>query len=155
MSPEATRIPPVYSEKIDCFSHGVLGVQIVTRKFPNPGDRLKMMQIADPKFPSGKARVEVPEVERRHEHIDLIDESHPLLPIALDCLKDEEGERPSAQEICGMLIALKQASKFVQSVQEQAKPQTQSTADNRQLEKLREELKIRNQENQILIGQKL
>ena len=30
MPPEATKIPPVYTEKIDCFSHGVLGVQIMT-----------------------------------------------------------------------------------------------------------------------------
>ena len=136
MPPEATKIPPVYSEKIDCFSHGVLGVQIMTRQFPKPGDRFSRIQIQDPRFPRG-IEARVPEVERRKEHIDLIDHTHPLLTVALDCLKDEEGERPSAQEICGRLAALKQAPKFTQSLREQATPQ-QSTADEAAVRQLRD-----------------
>ena len=120
MPPEATKIPPVYSEKIDCFSHGVLGVQIITRLFPKPGDRLKEVRISDPNFPSGSVRVAVSEIERRQEHIDLIDRTHPLLAVAVDCLKDDEGERPSAQEICGRLAAVKQDSQFTESVQEES-----------------------------------
>ena len=135
MPPEATQIPPVYSEKIDCFSHGVLGVQIMTREFPKPGNRLKTIRITDPNFPSGSVRVAVSEVERRKEHIDLIDHTHPLLEVALDCLKDEEGERPSAQEICGRLAALKQAPQFTQSMR--ATPQ-QSTADEGTVRELRD-----------------
>ena len=136
MPPEATRIPPVYSKTIDCFSHGVLGIQIMTRQFPQPGDRLKDIQIDHPNFPSGRVRVAVSEIERRQEHIDLIDRTHPLLAVAIDCLKDEEGERPSAQEICGTLAALKQAPQFAQSVQEQATPQ-QSTAVDGTVRELR------------------
>ena len=134
MSPEATKITPVYTEKIDCFSHGVLGVQIMTREFPKPGDRFSRIQIQDPQFPRGiEARVS--EVERRKEHIDLIDHTHPLLPVALDCLKDEEGERPSAQEICGRLAAVKQAPQFTQSLR--ATPQ-QSTTDEGTVRELRD-----------------
>ena len=39
MPPEAVQDKPVYTEKIDCFSFGVIAVQIVTRQFPKPGDR--------------------------------------------------------------------------------------------------------------------
>ena len=38
MPPEALIMPPQYSSKLDCFSHGVLTIQMVTRQFPNPGD---------------------------------------------------------------------------------------------------------------------
>ena len=38
MPPEALTTPPHYSSKLDCFSHGVLTIQIVTRNFPKPGD---------------------------------------------------------------------------------------------------------------------
>ena len=126
MPPEATKIPPVYSEKIDCFSFGILGIQIMTRQFPNPGDRLKEILIDHPNFPSGNVQVAVSEIERRQDHINLIDQSHPLLVVALDCLKDKEGERPSAHEICGRLAALKDAHQFTQSIQEQATPQQNS-----------------------------
>ena len=134
MPPEATQIPPVYSEKIDCFSHGVLGVQIMTREFPKPGKRYNRIQIQDPRFPRG-IEARVPELERRKEHIDLIDRTHPLLAVALDCLKDEDGERPSAQEICGRLAALKQAPQFTQSLR--ATPQ-QSTAHEGTVRELRD-----------------
>ena len=40
MSPEALNEPPVYTEKLDNFSFGVLLVQTTTRKFPKPTDRL-------------------------------------------------------------------------------------------------------------------
>ena len=39
MPPEAVQDQPVYTEKIDCFSFGVLIVQMLTRQFPQPGDR--------------------------------------------------------------------------------------------------------------------
>jgi serine/threonine protein kinase len=39
MPPEAVKDKPVYTEKIDCFSFGVIAVQIMTRLFPQPGDR--------------------------------------------------------------------------------------------------------------------
>ena len=99
MSPEALEEPPMYTYKLDSFSLGVLGVQIMTRQFPDPGERFQIMKINDPRIPSGRVRVDVPEVERRRSHINLIDPAHPLLPFALDCLKDRDTERPS----CGAL----------------------------------------------------
>ena len=90
MPPEALITPPRYSSKLDCFSHGVLTVQIITRQFPNPGDAHKYVEI--PGYSSGKVLVQFPETERRKKDIDLVDPQHLLLPLALHCLKDE---RPS------------------------------------------------------------
>ena len=62
MSPEALDDPPVYTKKLDTFSFGVLGVQIITRQFPNPGRRMK--KVGDLRFPVG-IQVPVPDIERR------------------------------------------------------------------------------------------
>ena len=120
MSPEALNEPPVYTEKLDNFSLGVVIVQIVTRKFPKPTDRFQVMQVVDPRFPTRllQAQVPVPEAERRHAHISLVDPTHPLLLIALHCLKDEDVERPSFQQLCQTLGALKETAMYEESSQQ-------------------------------------
>ena len=118
MSPEALKDRPVYTDKLDSFSLGVLCVQIMTRQFPDPGDRFQAMVISDPRIPSGRVQVEVPEIERRKSHIDLIDPTHPLLAVALDCLKDRDRERPSCHELCGRMSTLKASPKYTESVQQ-------------------------------------
>ena len=123
MPPEALISPPRYSSKLDCFSHGVLALQIITRNFPDPGDASKY--VADPRYPTGRVLVQCPEAERRKKDIDLIEPSHPLLPIALHCLEDRDTERPSADELCGRLALLKREprythSRYVQSLQKES-----------------------------------
>ena len=118
MPPEALKEPPVYSKKLDCFSFGVLGIQTIIRQFPDPSVRFRTIDITDPRIPSGTVDVPVPEVERRRSHIDLVDPTHPLLPVALDCLKDADRERPSAQELCNRLAALKDTPQYGESVQQ-------------------------------------
>ena len=118
MPPEALKVPPVYSKKLDIFSNGVVSVQIMTRNFPDPGPPTMEMEIQDPRFPSGTALVPVLEVDRRKNHIDLINPAHRLLPVALDCLKNREKERPSTQELCDCIAALKVEPQYSQSVQE-------------------------------------
>ena len=71
----------------------------------------------DPRFPSGQAHVVTPELERRKEHLDLISPTHPLLQVALDCLKDKEGQRPTAEQLCSRLIALKESAAYRDSLQ--------------------------------------
>ena len=105
MPPEALVNPPRYSNKLDCFSHGVLTIQIVTRQFPNPGDAHSYLE--DPKYPNERLLRQVPETQRRKKNIDLVDPNHPLLPLALHCLKDRDTERPSADELGGRLATLK------------------------------------------------
>ena len=118
MSPEALGEPPMYTDKLDSFSLGVLCVQTLTRQFPDPGDRFQIMEINDPRIPSGRVKVDIPEIERRRSHIDLVDPAHLLLPVALNCLKDRERERPSCHELCGHMSTLKASPKYTESVQQ-------------------------------------
>ena len=118
MSPEALADPPSYTTKLDIFSCGVLFVQLITRKFPDPGSRTYTVELNDPRFPSGRVLVEVPELERRKAHIDPIDPTHPLLKVALDCLKDKEEPRPTAEQLCSRLIALKGSTAYQDSLQQ-------------------------------------
>ena len=116
MPPEAVQEEPVYTEKIDCFAFGVIIVQILTRKFPKPGNRRKEVEINHPGFPSGVVEVRISEVERRQNHISTIDPNHTLLPIAFDCLKDKDVERPSAQQLCERVAFLKEGPQYSESV---------------------------------------
>ena len=134
MPPEALTTPPHYSSRLDCFSHGVLTLQIITRNFPNPGDATTIIE--DRRFPTGRVSVFIPESERRKKDIDLVEPSHPLLPITLDCLKDRDTERPSADELCGRLSSLKGEPRYTHSV-EQTREHIQSLERER-TEHLRE-----------------
>ena len=91
MSPESLKVPAEYSEQSDCFSFGVLVIQILTRQFPS----LTEESTADI------------EVKRRQNHIKIVDLIHPLLPVALSCLRDEASDRPSAQELCNTIESVK------------------------------------------------
>ena len=115
MPPEAVKASSIYTEKIDCFSFGVIAVQIVTRRFPNPGNRRKEIQINQPGLPK-VVEVPVSEIERRQNHIDEIDPNHPLLPVALDCLKDTDFERPTAHHLCERIASLKKDPQYSESV---------------------------------------
>ena len=117
MPPEALTTPPYYSTKLDCFSHGVLTIQICTRNFPNPEDAHRRQK--DPNSHNRYLVYEVPETERRKKDIDLIDHDHPLLPIALNCIADNDEERPSADELCERLAALKKDGKYTHSVKQE------------------------------------
>ena len=117
MPPEAVQDKPVYSEKIDCFSFGVITLQILTREFPKPGDRRKEIEIFQPGILSGTvAEVRIPEAERRQNHISRIDPNHTLLQVALFCLKDKDVERSSAQQLCERVATLKESAEYSQSV---------------------------------------
>lgn len=105
MPPEAVKDKPVYTEKIDCFSFGVLAVQIMTRLFPQPGDRRKEIEIEH----VGMVEKRICEYERRQSHISKVESNHPLLVIALKCLKDKGIDRPSASELCTEIALLKES----------------------------------------------
>ena len=115
MSPEALLDPPIYTEKLDCFQAGVLMVQIITRKFPDPGPSIN--RVRDERYPTGWANAPVPELTRRDNHLRLVTTTHPMLSLAVDCLKDTDTERPSAQQICHRLSALKETPQYRQSLE--------------------------------------
>ena len=115
MPPEALREPPRYTTKLDCFSEGVIMIQVCTRLWPNPGPRTQ--QVPDPRSPTGTMEMPVLDTERRKNHIDMIDPAHPLLPIATDCLNYVDTDRPSSEEICQALHGLKDSDKYRDNVQ--------------------------------------
>ena len=165
MPPEAVKDKPVYTEKIDCFSFGVITIQIMTRLFPQPGERRKEIEIEN----VGLVEKRISEQERRQNHISKVDPSHPLKAIALSCLKDKDVERPSAEELSRGVASLKQNHKYNESVKlrvredenhktvqrEEAVPQQNITSH--QIEILREKIRaqaIRLEENNQILKQK-
>ena len=121
MSPEALDEAKVYTNKLDIFSFGVIVVQILTRQFPNPTNRFRLVSVPQFKEP---LRQEVPEAERRQAHLRLIPDSHALKPLALQCLKTNEIQRPSALQLNGTLSELKTSSLYSESME-----QTQSVPE--------------------------
>ena len=115
MSPEALLEPPIYTEKLDCFQAGVLIVQIITRKFPDPGPAVN--QVRDTRSPTGWIKIPVLEITRRDNHLRLVTTTHPMFSLAVDCLKDTDTERPSAQQICYRLSALKETPQYIESLE--------------------------------------
>ena len=138
MPPEALITPPQYSSKLDCFSHGVLIIQIATKQFPKPGD--VTTTILDKRYPTGRIVVFVPETERRKKDIDLIEPTHPLVPLALHCLKDLDTERPSADEVCVRLASLKSEAEYTHSVDQSREWITSSQRLQQQIQQKEGEL---------------
>ena len=61
MPPEALSEEPEYTDKLDCFSAGVLMIKIITRKFPKPIKA--MLSVRDSRYQTGRILVPVSEVE--------------------------------------------------------------------------------------------
>ena len=149
MPPEALREPPRYTKGLDCFSEGVMMIQVCTRLWPEPGPRTQIIE--DSRYPMGFVEMPVAESERRKNHTDLVDPTHPLLPIAMDCLKYRENERPSSEELCQRLAGLKESSEYRDNVREQ---RDESQAKDDQIMTLSQQLRdnegiIQNKDNQL------
>ena len=141
MSPEALREPPRYTKKLDCFSEGVIMIQVCTRLWPEPGPRTNRRP--DPTSPTGEVEVPVLETERRKNHIEKIDPNHALVPIAKQCLRYQERQRPSSEELCQRLAVLKESRVYRASVKNQSddlqvKDNQTTSQDQQLLEKDRE-----------------
>ena len=137
MPPEALNEPPIYTKKLDCFSEGVIMIQVCTRLWPEPGPRTKTVQ--DSRSPTGRTQMPVLEPERGKNHIDMIDRGHGLLPIAMDCLHYQENERPSSEELCQRLADLKETREYRESVEQVERVQK----DIAELERQMEEMQVR------------
>ena len=110
MPPEAVREPPSYTKKLDCFSEGVIMIQVCTQLWPDPGPRTQIVE--DSHSPLGIIEMPFSEIERRKNHIDLIDPNHALLPIAKDCIHFQDKDRPSSEELCQKLASLKETREY-------------------------------------------
>ena len=109
-----------------------------------------MKTFDDPRFPRNTLKKCVPEIERQQNHINVVDPNHPLLPIALDCLKDIDGERPSAQQLRERVAALKEIAKYKNAC-ESVKDSGDKEGEHKQLQHVIEELtqQIQHQMQQI------
>ena len=109
MPPEALKERPHHTDKLDVFSFGVLILQILTRKFPSPTDRFKQLLVPNPEDKNTTIEVQAPvkEIERRKNHISLVDSEDPLLKLSLECLTDSYEDRPSADTLCTQIEALR------------------------------------------------
>ena len=113
MAPEALQEESLYTAKLDIFQAGVLMVQIITRKFPDPTRANQKVNF--PQSPTGIVWMPVPELERRHNHLSLISDTHSMVGLIRDCLKDEEKDRPTTQQLCQQLSTLKEAARYSES----------------------------------------
>ena len=139
--PEVMGFDPKCTDKIDCFSFGVVVIQILTGRFPNPSDRILY-------GPDHSHPICVPEIERRKNHISMVDPSHHLLPVALDCLNDKDMERPTAHQLCERVKALKlnqgctEPEKKATDLHEQLqRERRQQECNEEEIQRLREEIK--------------
>lgn len=151
MPPEALQFPPQYGQKLDCFSFGVVGIQIMTRIFPDPDPPEEIFE--DPRSPTGTIKMPVSELKRRKNHIALIDPNNPLLAVTLDLLKDKDYKRPSSHEISSRLSALKEAPQYTLSKQQMTDKRKSIEVGERymrekygnQVERLQQQLKAKEQ----------
>ena len=115
MPPESLNQNPHYTHKLDCFSMGVLAIQIVTLKFPDPqGERFQSIPSSD--SPAGFVLQPVSEEKRRSSHISLIPSTHPFLPLIRQCLCYKEQDRPSSLDICRRMAELKHSELYRENV---------------------------------------
>ena len=136
MSPEALDEAKTYTVKLDIFSFGLIVIQILTRQFPNPTDRFRTVPVSskedkeeDDEDEDEEVRRVVPETKRREAHLILIPYTHSLKPLALQCLKKKERQRPSALQLSERLSELKQSSQYTENMHH-----TQSSSDIQQLQ---------------------
>ena len=125
-------------------------VQIITRKFPDPG--LSINRVRDGRNPTGWMLSPVPEITRRDNHLRLMTTTHPMFSLAVDCLKDTDTERPSAQQICRRLSALKETPQYRQSLEAREGGERDRDIQERDqlIQKLQQENEERQGENQSL-----
>ena len=101
-------------------------IQVCTRLWPEPGPRNQL--VSDSRSPTGMTGMPVLETERRKNHIDRINPTHMLLPIAVDCLQYQENGRPSSEELCQRLAGLKESREYRESIH-QIQDEIQSNSD--------------------------
>ena len=82
MAPEALQEEPLYTTKLDVFQAGVLMVQIIRK-------------VRDLRSPMGIIWMTVPEIERRHNHMSLIADTHSMVRGSHSRLLEGRGKRSS------------------------------------------------------------
>ena len=108
MPPETLKVPPDFAPTLDEFSFGVVTIQIMSRKDPQPSDLHRPGSLIG-------TLVEVPEIERRRDDIDSCDPSNPILGLSISCISNDPRERPPIERMCQLLSLLKDTSQYKKS----------------------------------------
>ena len=110
MPPEVFSEKPSYGRGVDCFSFGVLALQVITRAYPEPAYEYTPVKQGSEEFLK-----RVLEIYRRQSQIDLAPGDHLLLPVTKECLKDKKEERPNADDISSIVSSLVQTEQYSRS----------------------------------------
>lgn len=137
MPAEALSDAPKYTDKLDCFSLGVLMLQIITRNYPQPTQAI--VTVHDPKYPTGRVLIPVPETERRKKDLELVCADNLFRPILLDCIEDVDEKRPSASDICALLANLKSGKDYTDIIQRHTQGNNDISSLRAELERLKTE----------------
>ena len=155
MPPEALQVNAEYTEELDMFSFGVLLLQIITTKSPNPDAH--EISIADAEAPNGFISHTVKEVDRRRAHLALVPEDHPFRGMIFQCIDDIPMKRPSSKQLCQRLEGMSTSAEYGHSLSSTNSGSTIAAvpiADSTELETLKSDLRrcqevIRQQEVQL------
>ena len=115
MSPEALDETKLYTAKL---SFGVIALPILTRLLLKPYEHVRDIYVEEI---NEELREIVPEVERQKAHLKLVPDNHPLKPIVIECLKQNESERPTALHLSKRLSELEN---FLPQIQLHCPPQS-------------------------------
>ena len=100
--PREALIPPAtYGNKLDIFSFGVLMIEIIVRKQPNPLPLLVRNNTDSFLVTS------LSENERREQDLKLIPNDHPLQPFVLKCISNKAENRPTADELTSIIAIMR------------------------------------------------
>ena len=111
MPPEVHGSHPHYGTKVDIFSSGVLALQIDTQK---PPDLTPETEEKSPNFAARSLCKPMSEIDRRWEHIRLLEADDPLRKLILQCLEDNPEYRPAAPDLCLLLEEVKGSWKYAE-----------------------------------------
>ena len=111
MPPEVHGPHPHYGTKVDIFSCGVLALQIDTQKPPDPTPE---PEDQSPNFAARSLCKPMSEIDRRWEHIRLLEADDPLRKLILQCLEDKPEHRPTTPDLCLLLEEAKGSWKYAE-----------------------------------------
>ena len=98
MPPEALRPKPVYDDRLDSFSFGVLALCTATQEFPHV-----FYGVA---IPERVQREGTSELYKRQQTMEKLTSGHCLHQLIIQCLSDDPGKRPTAAGINGKMKEL-------------------------------------------------
>ena len=100
MPPEAMSSDPSYNTKLDVFSFGVLILQTMVVRLPQPSQEFL------PSSDNPEVYRRVSEVDRRNEYLQELGKEHTHNDLICNCLCNEPNSRPTAMEVLLHLTAI-------------------------------------------------